>query len=272
VDAGLFTIYYMHMDIVETTLDFLLPKAYAQSYDGVAQPTFGLLNVNNPGFNQAQINLITANTTIKVGQTFVVEVEVETGDFSINEYQLVFKFDTTRLSVVDAKNDVAGTQIELVDTVFQSPSNGNLVENGQIRLVAKTPSTNALQVNRIVAKITFQAQSKGSTVIEPVEGISGAKLINQNGVALNAGLNSLTLNIGTQAATSTSTTSTSRTSTSRSSTSRTSSSGGPIGEIPATGILDELPTGVYAVIGIALVIVGLHLANSRAKNTKKTHA
>ncbi len=247
--------------------DVVVPKIEAQSYDGISQPTFGLLDIAE-GENQAELNFTTDTTSPAVGETFTVDVEISTKDFTINEYQIIVDFDTTKLSVLDSEPDTAGTQVEFLDLVYVVEPGDNNVQDGRITLIARTPSGNALQVNRAVARITFQSQEQGVTVIEPVATFEGTKLINQNGVVIDASLNSLTLNVGS-ARTSSATSTSSSTSANATTTSATSSSSGPTqppDQIPNTGIFDDGGLAILPLaIGLLLVVVGARLRGEAKK-------
>lgn len=247
--------------------DLVIPKVEAQSYDGISQPTYGLLDIADAE-NQAELNFSTDSLTPGVGETFTVDVEIATKDFTINEYQVVVDFDTTKLSVLDVEPDTAGTQIEFLDLVFVAEVGDNNVQDGRITLIARTPSGSALSVNRAVARITFQSQEQGVTVIEPVSTFEGTKLINQNGVVIDASLNSLTLNIGS-AKTSSSSKTSSKTSTINSATSSATSSATPPEQIPNTGIFDEGLAIIPVVLGLLLVLVGARLQIEAKKARKR---
>lgn len=187
------------MDFLEFDLNNLIPKVSAQTTtDGQLQPTFGPLPVGSGPSTTASVTLTADKTAVNVGETFEVDIEINTGTFTINEYRLIIDFNPSRLTVQDAAPGQDGTQIEFLDTVFTVDNNQNSVSStGRITLVAKTPSGNALQVNRAVATIQFQAQSTGTTTIDTVEGSIGTQLINQNGVAIASSSNSLTITAST---------------------------------------------------------------------------
>jgi hypothetical protein len=192
-------------------------------------------------------------------------VEVKTGQFSINEYRVVIDFDPTKLQVVDAEPSTPGTQISFLDTVFQvSGGNNSTSAAGRITLIAKTISGNALQVNRKVAKVTFQAQSTGTSNIQTATGATGSQLINANGVAIANTVNNLTVNITTQTGTITSTSSATQTATSTlSTTSSPTTTSAPGTVIPDTALPDDVVAIVTVLIGLGLVTLGVKLRRSR---------
>lgn len=248
------------MDLIRLALEDLIPVVEAQGADTSAQPTFGTLTVGGGTSTSATVTLTSDSTNVKVGDTFTVQMEVATGNFSINEYRLVVNFDPAKLRVVDAQSNNPGTQIELTDTIFQvSGNNNNVSAAGLINLIASTPSGNALQVNRNVARITFQAQSTGVAVIQPVSGIDGTQLINENGIAIASTLNSLTINLSQTG--STTSAATSSTSSSISTSNSTSSAGG--GQLPQTGIAEDVVAAWPVAIGVLLVMIGYNLRRNR---------
>lgn len=254
------------MNLRRIDLSQLIPTVNAQVADALAQPTFGVLNIGGGSVTQSAVNLTSNSTAVAVGETFSVDIEISTGNFTINEYRLVISYDTTKLSVIDSDPGTTGTQITPLDTVFSVGSGDNFVTpGGRINLIAKTPSGNALRVNRKVARITFQAQTTGDIRIEPLSGVDGTQLINENGIAIASTLNSLTLNASSQATTS-SPTSTSTTSTVASSESSTTTSPANAGgQLPNTAIGDDLLAIAPFLIGSILIALGVSLRRELKK-------
>lgn len=250
------------MDFKEFQLN-LIPKAYAQTLDANAQPTFGVLNLGTNTGATASVSLTASNTSVAVGNTVDVDVEIKTGAFTINEYHIVIDFVTTKLQVVDADSTTAGTQIQFLDSVFSTEDGSNTVSpTGRITLIAKTPTGNALQVNRKVATIKFQAQSTGTTTVKSISGASGMQLINENGVAIANSLNDVTLAVTTQAQSSSSLPG-GTSSSSTVSIGSTSSAGG--GSIPDTGLAEDITALFPVAAGVLLVGLGVALRKHRPK-------
>jgi hypothetical protein len=254
------------MEIVSFNLqDLLAPKAYAQS-DAIAQPTFGPIDIGVTPQAQAKILLTSNTTSLVVGQTFTIDVEIRTGSpdlISVSEYQLVISFDPTKLKVLDADTSVAGTQIQFLDTLYQVvEGTNNVTAAGRITLTARTPSGAAYAINRSVARITFQAQQIGTTTITLPSGSTGNQLINQNGIALPLTLNTLTVAINTQQQASSSSSYT----TSSYSSSSTSYYAG--GTIPDTGLAEDLVANVPLICGFLLILLGVILSRSKRHEKK----
>lgn len=252
------------MNLSELDLN-LIPRVSATGGDANLQPTFGTLTgVVLPG-TTASIALTASSTSVGVGSQFSVDVEIKTGSFTINEYRIVVDFDPTKLQVVDAEPNTPGTQVSFLDTVFQVSGGSNSTSAaGRITLIAKTPSGNALQVNRKVAKITFQAQNMGTSNVQTATGATGSQLINGNGVAIANTVNNLTINIGVQSSTSTATTNTtSRPSSSTTANTNTTTSSGGGGVIPDTALPDDIVAVLTVLIGLGLITLGVKLRRSR---------
>lgn len=252
------------MNLSELDLN-LIPRVGATGGDATLQPTFGnLTGVSIPG-TTASISLTASSTSVGVGSQFSVDVEIKTGTFTINEYRIVVDFDPTKLQVVDAEPNTPGTQISFLDTVFQvSGGNNSTSAAGRITLIAKTISGNALQVNRKVAKITFQAQSTGTSNIQTATGATGSQLINANGVAIANTVNNLTVNIGTQTVSSSVSSSvSSNTSIGTTSAASNTTSSAPGTVIPDTALPDDIVAVVTALIGLGLITLGVKLRRSR---------
>ncbi|MBL8015096.1 MAG: hypothetical protein JNK26_02830 [Candidatus Doudnabacteria bacterium] len=254
------------MDWRELNLN-LIPQVGATGGDANLQPTFGnLIGITSQG-STSSIVLTASNTSTQVGQQISVDVEIKTNSFTINEYRIVVDFDPTKLQVVDAAPSTAGTQITFLDTVFQVTGTNNTVSPaGRITLIAKTPGGNALQVNRKVAKITFQAQNPGVSNIQTVTGATGSQLINQNGVAIASSVNNVSINIGNQVSSSSTNTAGSSSSGGAGSSSSGgggSSSSGGVGQIPDTALPDDVVAVVTVLLGMGLVVLGLRLRKAR---------
>ena len=179
--------------------ELIIPKVNAQS-DTVAQPTFGTIDVGGDSVGVSSTVLVSSDkTSVNVGDTVTLRVEVNTKEIAINEYRIILDFDPARFTVLDQNPDVSGTQVTLLDTIFevQNPQNENVVQNGRLTLVAKTESGNSFTVNRDVAEIKLQAQSVGSSIIKIVEGSSGTQLIRQTGFGVSFTTNEVTVGITT---------------------------------------------------------------------------
>lgn len=254
------------MDFREFNLD-LVPKVGAAGADTSVQPTFGTLTgVETPG-QTASIALTASSTATNIGGQVSVDVEIKTGNFAINEYRIVIDFDPTKFQVVDAEPSTPGTQVSYLDTVFQvSGGNNSVSAAGRVTLIAKTPSGNALQVNRKVAKITLQAQSSGVTSIQTVTGAAGSQLINQNGVAIANSVNNLTINIGnvvTSSSTATSVSPGPGTSSTNTATTATSGGTGNGGNLPDTALPDDVVALITLLLGLGLITVGVKLSRTK---------
>lgn len=250
----------------------LIPVISAQNLDGVAQPTFGNITTSGGGGTTATILLSSDKTSVDVGDTFTVKVNVKTNNFAISEYKIVINFDRSVLTVVDQDSATPGTQIKLLDDVFtvSDPATGNIVStSGVITLNAKTVSGNSFQVNKDVAEIQFQAQAAGVPEISILQGVNNSQLIRSNGTSLNFTTNELT--VQTQVQTS-------------------GGNGGetpvgqnpppaapppttvvppPVTEIPATAIGDDLGHTSGLFLGVFLIATGIMLAKNKISSTKK---
>lgn len=248
------------MDFSEFDINKFISKVSAQSLDGLLQPTFGDLDLGDDTGVLSSISLTADSTSIGVGETFTVDVELKTNDVEIKEFHIIIDYDTSKLSVIDDQPTTGGTQIEFLDTVFEVEDGDNLVDTstGRITLIAKTATSTAYQVNRDVARIKFQSQKIGTSVIEPVSGTSGSQLINENDVAVAVTLNSITISASTETSSSSSSSSSST-----SSSSSSSSSSGGVDEIPDTGLAEDIAANMPFLIGLLLIALGVMLRRAR---------
>lgn len=252
---------------MEFSLEKLIPRVSAQA-DVNVQPTFGNLDVDTSTSSRAVVSLTTSSTSVVVGNTFEVDVRIDTNGVRIKEFDIIIDFDTTKLSVVDAEPTELGTQIEFLDTIFEVENNGNFVDisEGRITLRASTPTQIAYEIpGRSIARIQFQSQETGTTLINTVKDASGTRLVNSQDRVIALNYNDLTIS-SAQSATSTTTTGntdtvpTSTTGGNTNTTSTTGSTGG--GDLPDTGV-EEIINFLPFILGIGLIILGIMLSRSR---------
>lgn len=162
-------------------MDFeFIPTVQAQELDSVAQPTFGPLNVEGGGTTSESVQILLSadNSTVAVGETFTVSVELNTGDnISISEYQISLLYDPLKLSVVDQDPSTAGVQVNFTDTIFslaEPTEDNNFASSTSGIIFLKATTEFPVTVNREVFEIRFQAQSGGSADIQidttPIDG------------------------------------------------------------------------------------------------------
>jgi hypothetical protein len=256
-------------------LDFIpIQSVSAQTLDAVSQPTFGPIDVGDGGETQTSINLSADKTSVEVGETFTVTVNLKTNDIPINEYRIYINFDSTSLSVVDVDPDTTGTQVELLDTIFviEDPEQNNNVnlQNGEIELIAKTETGNAFSVNRDVVEIQFQAQSTGVTTLSFIEGVSGTQLIRQSGTSVTYLPNELTIRVESSATSSSSSSAASSSSVSSGSGSSISDGGNIPGQTPDTAIINSDLAPFFTLgLGFVLVVLGVSISLRRPNREKK---
>ncbi len=257
----------------------LIPIVQAQSLDGVAQPTFGTIEISGGGGVTSSVLISSDKTSVKIGDTFTVKVQVKTNSLTIGEYKIVIDYDKSKLSVIDQDTTTAGTQIKLLDDVFtleDIEKDNNVSSEGRITLDAKTQSGNAFQVNKDVAEITFQAQSEGSPQIKVVQGTDGTQLIRSNGSSLTFTTNEVTVQTNTTSSTSSGGTpitggdSGSSSSGSSGSTTGSSSTAGGTVTIPNTAISNEAASLTGITLGVILIITGVIIAKNKQFFKEKT--
>ncbi len=247
----------------------IFPIVEAQGIVATAQPTWGSISDLGRTTQNSSIILSANSNNISVGDTFKISIEIKTNNNQINEYRIFLNFDSTKLKVIDQDPNTPGTQIKLLDQLFSvaDPSNDNLVTNDEIRLIAKTPSNNAFQVNRIVAEVEFQAQLAGTTNVSVALGSGKTALIRSNGTTLNFSTNSQIINLLSR------------------STTRDNDDAdfgipipeelpdienetiGNIEQIPIASLKQNEITFIFVFIGIMLILIGQKLAKN--KKTKK---
>jgi len=252
----------------------IIPVVEAQSADAVAQPTFGPIEVGGGSTVSSSVLIRSDKTAVKVGDTFKVKVEIKTNNITINEYKVVVDFDPNLLSVMDQDSNTQGTQVSLLDTVFQvsNPVVNNTVLNGRVIIDAKAASGNAFQVNRDVVEVQFQAQASGSATIKLTQGADGTQLTKLEGNSVSFTSNEITTLITSQSGGLSSNSSTSAGFNSSISVIRPSSSSllssiSPDNTvIPKTAITDNPELLFSLLIGLVLIITGISLTSRKNKN------
>lgn len=236
-----------------------IEKAHAQAIDASAQPTWGPLDIVGSDSQSGQVLLKSSNTSIEEGKRFTVRVELKTNNIAINEYRIVVQFDASALQVVDQDPEAEGTQVALLDQIFEVESqedDNTVTSGGVITLIATIPSGNSITVNRDIIEITFQAQKQGSTIVRIVEGPTGTRLLRQTGSGLQFTTNQVT--VQTVAA--------GTVSSSSSGVSSSSNTTGGVTEIPVTGIEDNMDVLFGTGLGLFLIAFGVSLVRNKKKS------
>lgn len=180
--------------------ELLIPSVSAQSFDAFAQPTFGPINVGTGNTTTGTVLITTDKTAANIGDTIIATISINTNDIPISEYRVILNFDPTKFTVIDSDTNTTGTQVTLLDPVFQieDPETDNTVNSlGVIQVIAK--NTEQVTVNRNVVEIRLQAQSSGNTNISVVtQGETRTQLVREAGVGLAYTGNSVDIGIQTQ--------------------------------------------------------------------------
>ncbi len=142
------------------------------------------------------------------------------------------------------------------------------LSEGRVALTADTPTGIAFEIpGRSVARVRFQSQTQGTSVIQMIADASGSKLINSQDRAIQITVENLTVSSTTQTTTNTTdnggTTDNVVPSTTTDTTTTTSTGDEPP-IIPDTG-LEDIATIAPLLFGMFLLILGITLRNSRRK-------
>jgi len=248
----------------------IIPVVEAQSADAVAQPTFGPIQGAGGGTATASVLIKSDKTAINVGDTFKVTVTINTQNLTVSEYRVVVNYDPSALSVVDQDPSTPGTQVNILDNVFQvtNPQTNNVASNGSVVVDAKVNGSNEVPINnRDVIQITFQAQTAGTTTISVAQGTNGTQLIKLQGTSVAFTQNEISTVISSQSGSSSSSFSSSSSSISSSSSNSSGSSSSVPHVIPNTAITDNPELLGSLLIGVVLIITGASLTRGR-KNEK----
>lgn len=162
-------------------IDLIIPKVKAQTFDGIAEPTFGPLTISQgDSTTTATVLLSTNKTSVEVGEEFIVTVAIDTKTREIESYQVLIGYDETALTVIDQDTGESGTQISVLDESFEVVENS--VNSGEVRV--ELSSEGRSEVNRNVFQVTFQAQREGTQRLEIERGADGTFLRSESGINL----------------------------------------------------------------------------------------
>ncbi len=207
------------------------------------------------------LTLVTSNSIPQVGNTFSVNVNINTGDNQIVATQLFLSFDPVRLEMTSA---IAGTFLPLPNKV--GPTIDNTAGKLSFALLVP-PSGQPKSGQGTLMILTFKAKAPGSAVITILsESLVGATGENAQNVLL--GSSPLTLSIVEPAGTTAPTSSPNPTNSPSSSASPTSSpksivinaNSGDNPPMPDSGVL--LPTILSLFAGAALITTSLILTHN----------
>ena len=246
--------------------ELIIPTVSAQDRgDASAQPTFGVLDLENSQTSLGSVLIKTNKTDLNIGETVRVTVEVNTNSVEIEEYRLSLSFDATKFTAIDTDANAEGTQVTLLDPIFkiEDPAINNLVTStGRIRVIAKTDSRVA--VNRAVIEFQLQAQVEGTTAISVVEaGESPTELVRESGVGLDFTPNSVNINIVSSQVNPVETSEPVVTPGQQIPVQQQN-----VNEIPKTAIQDYLPS-IPFIAGIFLLILGSSLLKNKKEQSNK---
>jgi hypothetical protein len=246
--------------------ELLIPTASAQSFDAFAQPTFGPINVGTGNTTTGTVLITTDKTASNIGDIITATISVNTNDIAISEYRIVLNFDPTKFTVIDSDPNTPGTQVTLLDPVFQieNPETENTVNSlGQVLVIAK--NTDQVSVNRNVIEIQLQAQSSGNTNISVVtQGEIRTQLVREAGVGLAYTGNSVDIGIETQSGNG------GTNGGNGGQQPQTPGTNGGTGSIPDTAVPEYVSQAFPLLAGSFLLLLGAILVKNSKKNPENT--
>ena len=112
----------------------------------------------------ATLNLTPAAKTVAVGQTFTVDVQLDTKGAAIDGVDLYFlKFDPKVLEVVDSNPGTSGIQISPGNSLALTLANSANNATGQIQFSQTVSAGSTFTGTAKLATITFKAKSAGTS-------------------------------------------------------------------------------------------------------------
>ncbi|MFQ5493371.1 MAG: cohesin domain-containing protein [Candidatus Dojkabacteria bacterium] len=230
---------------------FFIPVAKAQDLDELAVPTIpfdpqgGTITPTPTTPDGPSITLSAQQFGIAVNETIVIQVTVDTKGQEINAFKFSIVYNDTLLEVVDANTQVAGTQINFLDTFFQTDA--NTASNGLIELSASSSQGSTTVTDRVVAEITLDGTTEGLSQLTIDK--ENSYLNDQNGTNILEVTNSLSITVSSEQTTLTPT---------------------PIlpTTLPDNALIDDIGGPGAIILGILLIATGVIVAN-RTSNARK---
>jgi hypothetical protein len=185
-------------------MNLFFKQVLAQGIDGVTsatipyEPPGGIGPTVGPtipdGLEGPYIKLDSVGDSYQIGETFDVDIIINTRNIQIREYTAVIKYDPNIVRVVSNNPDDTNVKIDFLDTFFEERENIVSSQTGMITLSAVSTEGTATITDRTVARIKFEAISNSPTKIEIIK--QNSLLINANSVDILQSVNQLNITIG----------------------------------------------------------------------------
>ncbi|MFC1780466.1 hypothetical protein ACFLY9_02120 [Patescibacteria group bacterium] len=219
----------------------LIPKVVAQSeptfpYDGPFEDPTPTPTTSG----EAAVKLVTQTSSLQIGNTATCDLRVESGTEEVQNYSIIISFNSSILEVVDANTVQTGTQVNFLDSFATVTS--NTVDNtaGTITLNA-TVSGTAESINRRIAEITFRAKRTGTSIVSVNK--ASSSVTGDAGSDILGTTTSLNFTVSGQTETN--------------------------GQLPSSGLMDNLATFGSATLGLLMLYVGIKTIIDRRKENQR---
>lgn len=245
--------------------------------NGFAEPTFSYDGpFTHPGgggdptnSDLASISLSKDVTNVQVGDNFTVDVSLDSHGQLIESFEITVNYDASTLEVQDADTSVEGTQGRLMFQYYNVQTN-EATQTGElgaltIGAAAPTSATNddMIFADRRVIQVNFKALNSGvaNVFIEP----STSDALTPTGAEILKTGDQVSITIGNQSQSTSSSTITQTSSTL--STNTTTSSAYTTSQLANTGIFDT--TGITGPIlaGLVLIYIGIRAVIQKSKDS-----
>lgn len=221
----------------------LIPAVAAQSaptfpYEGPFEPE---PEPPTPTGDEANIRLNAGTSSLQVGEQVTCDINVESNDANIKSYTIEISYDSSILEVIDNDYTQTGIQVDFLDNAAVATVNDADNSLGTITLQA-TVSGSSQTINKRVAQITFRAKQSGASVVSINK--TQSSVIDENDEDILGTTTSLNFTVSGQ----------------------TQENGN--GQLPPSGLFDNIATIGSLVSGILMLYIGIKAVVDRKRKKR----
>lgn len=145
------------------------------------------------------------NNIFDLGSTGTLNITIDTKGNTIQSYTVLLEYDSSHIEIIDSDINLAGTQIEYIDTFFEEDLNqvetgilgseNNL--DGLITLIGSSPTEEGTSFSdRVVARIDFRVVARDTSEVIITD--ESTLISDQTNILDTINLQTVTINSGTE--------------------------------------------------------------------------
>ena len=234
----------------------LFPRVLAQTLDEIASPTIpfeppggGSITPTPTALQGPSISLSTQQLAINVGSSIKIYVSINSKGTELGEYAFQITYDPALLQIVDADVSQAGSQIKVIDNLFQVQENTVSQSTGIITFRAKSSTITTTYTDRQVAEIELIGLKEGLGQVSLNK--TNSMLLDNNSTDILEAVNSISVTVTKEQQQIT-----------------------PLpsafpSKLPDNALIDEIGAPRALMLGILLIATGLYIFRYRTYAGKK---